>query len=466
MLILPVMEAWEKFLKAQEQELGAKTVSKWLRSLHVARYDACNLYLEAKDTFQILWFEEHIRKKAKSALVNNNQKQITIHLSLADQQKKRIPKRDKKSKKAAEDSAPFTLKFDDLDHLRTFDRFVSAESNLLAYKLLCKMCHCDPLSGKKIADSDINLTSFNPIYIFGGEGTGKTHLLMAAAHALKTQYQNVIYVRAETFTDHVIKAMRSAEMGVFRQAYRNSDVLLIDDVHLFSKKGATQEELFHTFNTLHLSGKQIILCANCSPAELQYIEPRLVSRFEWGIVLPLEPLDYNGLAGTLKNKSEALQFPLSNKVSDFLLSKFSKNGKTLIRALEALILRLHMQNNPKKSSQTLTESLVKTLLADLLKEEQDRALTTKQIIQRVSEHFEIRPEDLLGEERTRDYVLPRHLAMYLCRKKLNLPYTKIGEVFSRDHSTVMSSIKLIQTGVDNYDQDIAHHYHAIIKILE
>ncbi|HEY4831838.1 MAG TPA: chromosomal replication initiator protein DnaA [Waddliaceae bacterium] len=459
------MDAWEKFLKAQEQELGAKTVSKWLRSLHILRYDACNLYLEAQDTFQVLWFEEHMRKKAQATLVNNNQKQITIHLSLANQRKSRTLKEEKKTKKQAEASAPFTLKFDELDPVRTFDRFVAAESNLLAYKLLCKMSRCDPLSGKVI-DSDMSLTSFNPIYIFGGEGTGKTHLLMAAAHALKNQYQNVIYVRAETFTDHVIKAMRSAEMGVFRQAYRNSDVLLIDDVQLFSKKGATQEELFHTFNTLHLAGKQIILCANCSPAELQYIEPRLVSRFEWGIVLPLEALDYNGLVGTLKNKSEALQFPISNKVADFLLSKFSKNSKVLIRALEALILRLHIQNNPKKTSQTLTESLVKTLLADLLKEEQDRALTPKQIIQRVSEHFEIRPEDLLGEERTRDYVLPRHLAMYLCRKKLNLPYTKIGEVFSRDHSTVMSSIKLIQTGVDNYDQEIARHYHAIIKILD
>jgi chromosomal replication initiator protein len=459
------MDPWEKFLKAQEQEIGAKTVSKWLRPLRVLRYDACNLYLEAQDTFQILWFEEHIRKKVQLLLVNNNQKQIVIHLSLANQQKNHLFKKDKKTKKLPEALSPFSLKFDDLDPLYTFEQFVSSESNLLAYKLLCKMSHCDPLSGKPI-NSEVSFTSFNPIYIFGGEGTGKTHLLMAAAHALKNQYPNVIYVRAETFTDHVIKAMRNAEMGVFRHAYRNSDVLLIDDVHLFSKKNATQEELFHTFNTLHLAGKQIIFCANCAPAELQYIEPRLISRFEWGIVLPLESLDYDGLANTLKNKSEALQFSLSKKVSEFLLSKFSKNSKTLVRALEALILRLHMQNNLKKSSMALTESLVKTLLADLLKEEQEKAITPKQIIQRVSEHFEIRPEDLLGEERTRDYVLPRHLAMYLCRKKLNLPYAKIGEVFSRDHSTVMSSIKLIQSGVDNYDQEIARHYHAVLKNLE
>lgn len=448
------MQQWEKFVNAQEEELGAKTVEKWLRSLRILRYDSCNLYLEAKDTFQLLWFEEHVRKKVNATLVNGNQKKIKVHISLANQHKVQ-----KKGKKTTEQPAPkptITLTFDSLDPLCKFDHFIVVDANQLTHKLLCKISH-----------DENDTTQYNPVYIFGGSGTGKTHLLMAAAQALKGKHQNVNYVRAETFTEHVVTAIRSAQMGLFRQTYRNSDVLLIDDVHLFAGKGATQEELFHTFNALHLAGKQIILSSNCSPAELKHIEPRLVSRFEWGIVLPLEPLNQEALQKALITKSTALEFPLPEKVVEFLLAHFGTNTKSLIRAIEALILRTHLENDHKKKnpSQALTVAMTKTLLADLLKEAQEKTLTTEQIIKRISEHFDIRAEDILGAGRTRDFVLPRHLAMYLCRKKLKLPYSQIGEVFSRDHSTVMSSIKLIQNGVENYDPEIASHYHAVLKTL-
>lgn len=460
------MQAWEKFLNFQQQELGAKTVDKWLRSLRILRFDACNLYLEAKDSFQILWFEEHIRKKLQTAFLNSNNKPIKVHLSLPNQGGQQ--KKERKTVKAAQEKPTFTLKFDELNDLCTFNQFVISDGNILAYKLLNKMTYPES-NPSAVNDPEKNQASFNPIYLFGAEGSGKTHLLMSAANALKNHFKNVIYVRAETFTEHVVSAIRSGEMGIFRQTYRNSDVLLIDNVHLFSNKGATQEELFHTFNTLHLAGKHIILSANCSPAELQSIEARLVSRFEWGIVLPLDTLKGDLLKQVLKNKAQALQFTLADKVADFLLSKFSKSTKTLTRALEALILRAHLLAEEKKSaqsySQTLNVAQATALLTDLLKEEETKALTTEQIVQRVSEYFGIRTEELLGDGRAREFVLPRHLAMYFCRKNLNLSFSKIGEVFSRDHSTVMSSIKLIQSGVDNYDQEIARHYHIILKAL-
>ena len=256
------MRAWENFLTSQESELGTETVHKWLKPLKVLKFDACNLYLEAKDSFQALWFEEHVRKKIHNKLVNNNKKNIKVHITIANQT---VPKGAKgKSKKttATEPQKPqFQLLFDELDPHCSFEHFVVSERNILPHKLLCKLTGYDPVSGKLVPTSS-EFASFNPIYIYGPSGTGKSHLLMATAHALRCKGLNVIYARAETFTEHVVSAIRAGEMSIFRQTYRNIDTLVIDDVHVFSRKGATQEELFHTFNTLHTAGKQIIVSAN------------------------------------------------------------------------------------------------------------------------------------------------------------------------------------------------------------
>jgi chromosomal replication initiator protein len=208
------MKAWEQFLIQQELELGVETVNKWLRLLKVVHFDACNLYLEAKDSFQVLWFEEHIRTKVLTKLFNNNKKRIQVHLSIADLSTP--PKLSKKSKKGAQSAPqplPFTLNFDAVDPNQTFDTLVLTESLTLPYKLLTQ-----------ISESN---AAFNPIYIYGPGGCGKTHLLMSATHHLRSQGLKVIYTRAETFTDHVVTAIRAGEMRIFRQAYRNSDVLII-----------------------------------------------------------------------------------------------------------------------------------------------------------------------------------------------------------------------------------------------
>ncbi|WP_068466515.1 chromosomal replication initiator protein DnaA [Candidatus Protochlamydia phocaeensis] len=450
------MQAWEQFLQLQEAELGTETVQKWLRSLKIQRFDACNLYLEAKDSFQALWFEEHIRGKAQSKLVNGNNKRIKIHLSIANS-----PQAAKKAKlkaKIKESTSPFQLTFDDLDPLCLFQYFIVSEENTLAHKLFLEIAGLSPQT------HTAQLGTFNPIYLYGGGGTGKTHLLMSLAHTLRAQGLKIIYVRAETFTDHVVTAIRAGEMSVFRQAYRNIDVLLVDDVHVFSRKGATQEEFFHTFNTLHLEGKQIILSANCAPQELQLIEPRLVSRFEWGIVLPLKPLKTEDMRLLLNTKAQALHFPLPTKIADFLLETFTSNPKTLIKALEALVLRLHLDS--KNTLSSLTTTAAKTLLADLVDEEVKSAITPAKIIQAVAEQYGIRTEDILGKAQTRDCALPRQLAMHLCREQLKMPFMKIGDLFFRDHSTVMSSVKHIQKALDQDDREITGAWHAILKKLQ
>lgn len=420
------MRAWELFLDEQAKEFGEATVKKWLRTLRVIRFDAQNLYLEAKDSFQALWFEEHIRKKLGQSFLNNNFRKIKVHLSIGNPFETAA-----KKKESAAPPERFTLTYDSLSPQATFNTFYVSEENKVTSEILHE-AH-----------------SFNPIYISGPAGSGKTHLLMALCHLYREKGLRATYVRAETFTEHVVSAIRASQMALFRSAYRNIDALLLDNVHELGHKGATQEELFHTFNTLHLAGKQIVLASSKAPSELQFIEPRLVSRFEWGIVLPLaRPTEADRLP-ILEKKCEALRFPLHNKVKTFLTETFKSDPKALVQALEALILRTHTNHEAKGIPSTaLTLPLVKHTLSDLVEREESVKITPEKIIHAVAEHYEITAADLLGASQTREASFPRQLAMYLCRHELKLPFKKIGDLFSRDHSTVMSSVKLIAAHPD------------------
>lgn len=452
------MKAWETFLRLEEEELGIETVRKWLRCLTIVKFDARNLYLEAKDSFQAIWFEEHIHAKARSFLSKGGSKQVKIHLSVVN-----APSKEKEGKGGARGKAgalatppTFQLMFDSLNPCCTLENFVATEKSKLAYKLLCEMAGDSP--------TPIPLATFNPIYLHGGPGTGKTHLLMALCHHFRQKGLTSLYARSETFTDHVVGAIRSGQMSAFRQTYRNIDVLLLDDVDIFSRKAATQEELFHTFNTLHMSGKQIILTSNCAPNELKLIEPRLVSRFEWGIVLPLESYSREDLILILNQKANVLNFPIPLKVADFLIDSFASSPQAVIKALEALILRLHI--DIRQPTAQLTVAFVKQALSDLLVDEEKQALTPEKIIHAVAEHYGIRSEDILSKAQSRDCALPRQMAMALCRVQLKLPFMKIGETFSRDHSTVMSSVKQIQKELDINQKEIADSWNAILRKIK
>lgn len=447
------MQAWEEFITTLESEIGKEPVDKWVRPLKILHFDACNLYLEAKDTFQIMWFEEHIRHKVLTRLVNNNRRKIKVHLSISNVPAK-VKKREPKTQKNLETApAGFTLDFDAVDPHCTLSTFVVSDANELTYRVFAEMI-------------EARGCSITPIYVHGPTGAGKTHLLMAVAVALRKKGLHVIYVRAQSFTDHLLAAIRTGEMSAFRQMYRNGDVIIIDDVHLFSRKAATQEEFFHTFNTLHVAGKKIILSANSSPRELQFIEPRLVSRFEWGITLTLDLPPRDKMEEILQERIRALDFPLHAKVVEFLLNSFS-SSTSLYKALEALVLRSHLnQRTHKGPSSHLTVAVVQQMLSDLLQEQQEAALTPSHIIQHIAEHFGIKTEDIVGKAQTRDCVLPRQIAMYFCRNELALPYVKIGEFFSRDHSTVMSSVKQIQKGMESDDQEIAAPCRSIMKKLK
>ncbi|MBF5051189.1 Chromosomal replication initiator protein DnaA 1 [Candidatus Clavichlamydia salmonicola] len=445
------MKAWEEFLLAQDNDLGKQTVDKWLRSLKLVCFDACNLYLEADSSFKLLWFEEHIRPLLPKLLLNNNNNQIKVHLSIAEDRQfqrilqDRIDKIDKEIALGVQENSIYKK------DISSFDSFIVNDANEMAFRILL-----DSASGE---------VTFNPIYLWGRSGTGKTHLMRAVASALKSQNKKVIHTDASSFTDHLVNSIRSGEMQSFRKVYRKIDVLLVDNIHILSGKSATQEEFFHTFNTLHTEGKQIILNSTYSPHDLKFIAERLVSRFEWGIVLSLAHLDRKEVSAVLTQELDKINLPLDEVALTFLIDAFGHNMKSLMKA--KIVLASHIkQDDLLKKDFVLSAEFVESILTDLIEEEAKIKLTPVRIIRSVAEYYGVRVKDILSASQSRDCVLPRQVAMHLCREQLQLPYMKIGDIFLRDHSTVMSSVKLVQKGLTEDNLEITASIKGILRLLE
>lgn len=423
------MQAWEQFLSALESDLGADTVNKWLRPLKVLHFDAGNLYLEATDSFQLSWFEEHIRARARKMFVNNNYNPIKIHLSgPVDSFYKEKSISPTRATSSHHSTAPSSLTKDTLDPDATLTSFITTDKNTLAVSLL-----------HSLLEQDNQAVLYNPIYLYGPAGTGKSHLLMAITKELQAKGLRALYVKMDTFTENVVSAIRSGNMHSFRHMVRDVDALIVDDMQVLAKKTATQEEFFHTFNTLHTSGRQIILSANSPPFMLQDIEPRLTSRFEWGITLSLGILEKEEISQIIHKRLQKLSLLLDDKTLEHLLSSFSYHLSSLHKAVDALALRASQSQTCQIDIPSLNR-----LLSDLLQSKEKSLLTPQKIIQAVAEHYGIKIEDILGRSQNQEYTQPRQIAMYLCREKMKAPFTQIGQFFKRDHSTVMSSVNLIK----------------------
>ena len=366
-------------------------------------------------------------------------KPIRVHLSIGGTPCGKV----KKEPPAQPDPFPP----DYLEPHATLDAFI-APSDSLTLNLL-----------KEVVDKPSTLGHYNPIYIQGPKGCGKSHLLMALASKLQSLGKKCFYVHAQTFTEHVIRAFRSSSLSEFRSSYRDIEVLLIDDVHLFSRKGATQEELFHTFNRLHTGGHQIILTSNVMPCHLEDIEDRLVSRFEWGITLTLSKPNQQESEKILLDRAVSLQLPLSKELTEYLMRSF-KNLSSSIQALEALSLRLpHSDRAPDLE-------IACYYLKDLVEKEQKSYVTSEKILKVTAETFGIKTEDILGKKQSKEQVIPRQIGMYLCRKWLKMPFLKIGHLFGRDHSTVMTSVKRVTIGIEKKEEGFTQPLFEIEKILK
>ena len=316
----------------------------------------------------------------------------------------------------------------------TFDTFVVGSNN--------KFAHAASLA---VAESPGKV--YNPLFIYGGAGLGKTHLMHSIAHFILEQdpEKNVLYVTSETFTNELIDAIRNgnnnnSKISSFREKYRSVDVLLIDDIQFISGKEATQEEFFHTFNDLHGNNRQIIISSDKPPKEIETLEARLSSRFEWGILADISVPDFETRMAILRKKEESDGYDIDDKVIQYIATNIKSNIRELEGALNKLIAYSRLDKTP------ITVELAEKAIRDIIAPDQNREITPQLIVDTVADHFNVTPSDIASSKRNSEIVIPRQIIMYLCREMIDLPYKTIGTyVGKKDHSTIIHGCNRIES---------------------
>ncbi|MDU2995328.1 MAG: chromosomal replication initiator protein DnaA, partial [Clostridium sp.] len=330
----------------------------------------------------------------------------------------------------------------------TFDSFVIGNSNRFAH-------------AASLAVAEAPAKAYNPLFIYGGVGLGKTHLMHAIGHYILDSNPNarVEYVSSEKFTNELINAIKDDKNEEFRNKYRNVDVLLIDDIQFIAGKERTQEEFFHTFNALHDANKQIILSSDRPPKEIPTLEDRLRSRFEWGLIADIQVPDFETRMAILKKKADVEKLNVANEVMVYIATKIKSN----IRELEGALIRIVAYSS--LTNKEITVDLASEALKDIISKKQGKNITISIIQDIVASYFNLRIEDLKSQRRTRNIAYPRQIAMYLSRKLTDMSLPKIGEEFGgRDHTTVIHAYEKISENL-NTDESLQHTIEDITKKL-
>jgi chromosomal replication initiator protein len=353
--------------------------------------------------------------------------------------------------KAASSLSNDIIEKSNLNPKYTFDTFVVGGNN--------KFAHAASLA---VAESPGEI--YNPLFIYGGVGLGKTHLMHSIAHFILEQNPDtkVLYVTSESFTNELIEAIRNGNntaMTKFREKYRNIDVLLIDDIQFIIGKESTQEEFFHTFNDLHGAKKQIIISSDKPPKEIQTLEARLRSRFEWGLIADISSPDYETRMAILRKKEEMDGY----NIDDDVIKYIATNIKSNIRELEGALNKLMAFSNLEKRE--INVALAEEALKDIISPDEKREVTPELIITTVAEHFHVSENDIKGPKRNSEIVLPRQIAMYLCREMTNTSLEAVGALMGKkDHSTVINGCKKITEKMES-SESIRNSVEVIKKKL-
>ena len=327
----------------------------------------------------------------------------------------------------------------------TFESFIVGANNQFAHA-----------AAQAVANAPAR--TYNPLFIYGGPGLGKTHLLQAIGHHLLSLKKGakVVYLRSEQFTNEFIDAIQNNALVAFRKRYRQADILMIDDIQFFAGKAATQEEFFHTFGALHDGHKQIVLSSDRPPSEIANLEQRLVSRFEWGMTAEIQPPDMETRIAILQGKASRMHIEIEHWVLEFLADKIRSD----IRRLEGALMRVAAYKS--LSGNALTSDALEHLLRDVLQEQARKAVTIDQIQKKVAEHFDIRLADMTSKRRTASIAYPRQVAMYLARELTPSTLIEIGDAFGgKDHGTVIHACKLVKKRME--DEPKTRH---LVRLLD
>ena len=316
----------------------------------------------------------------------------------------------------------------------TFDNFIVGESNKFAHAASVAVAN------EPVCKSNSEFSTYNPLFIHGPSGLGKTHLLYAIINKIKSTRPElkIVYVKGEEFTNQLIDSIAKKNPMEFREKYRTADVLLIDDIQFIAGRDSTQEEFFHTFNALYEDQKQIILTSDRPPRDIQTLEDRLKTRFEWGIMADIQPPDSDLRAAILKKKAADLKVTLDDDVINFL----AENLKSNIRQVEGAIKKLRAHSYLMRVP--ITVDLAKTLISDLMTNEEPTSVTVDRILNTVAKKYGTTVENIKGTRRTREIAFARHISVYLLRKLTDLSLPQIGKCLGRDHTTIISSLRTVE----------------------
>ena len=415
--------------------LSADTFNLWFAPLHASNLDASGIVLEVSNDFCGVWLKDNYMGLLQDVLTVAAGHQLQVRFKVGHAAAVTLPASALKSTaptkikpvEAAPDRATNNHEWS-FNPKNTFDTFVVGNNNNFA---------CG--AAKAVAEAPGK--SYNPLFLYGGVGLGKTHLLHAIGQHVVAHRRGarVAYVSSERFTNEFIDAIQNNKLAVFRKKYRQTEVLLIDDIQFLAGKERIQEEFFHTFNALHEAHRQIVLTCDRPASEIQNLEHRLVSRFEWGLVTDLQPPDVEMRLAILHKKAQSMGVSLSPDVMNFLAHRIRTN----IRRLEGALIRV--ASYASLTGKKLTVEGVEGLLREILHEEGRHAISIEVIQKRVAEHFDIRLADMTSKRRPENIAFPRQIAMFLSRQMTEGSLSSIGEAFGgRDHGTVLHACRVVK----------------------
>jgi chromosomal replication initiator protein len=441
-------ELWEKTLNIMKDELTEVSFNTWIKSSIPLSLSNNTLKLGVPNNFT----KEILETRYKDLLINAlniiSSKNYNIELVIASEESidldERTNKKDLKSAVTVIDEMSATL-----NPKYTFDSFVIGNSNRFAH-------------AASLAVAESPAKAYNPLFIYGGVGLGKTHLMHAIGHYIlqNNPKSRVVYVSSEKFTNELINSIKDDKNEEFRSKYRKVDVLLIDDIQFIANKERTQEEFFHTFNALHDANKQIILSSDRPPKEIPTLEDRLRSRFEWGLIADMQPPDFETRIAILKKKADVEGLNISNDVMSYIATKIKSN----IRELEGALIRIVAYSS--LTNKEINIDLAAEALKDIISSKQSKQITIDLIIDVTANYFNLRIEDFKSQRRTRNVAYPRQIAMYLARKLTDTSLPKIGEEFGgRDHTTVIHAHDKITEGLKE-DEGLQEAINEISKKLQ
>ncbi|MBW8057360.1 MAG: chromosomal replication initiator protein DnaA [candidate division NC10 bacterium] len=437
-------DVWQAALSNIQRQLIHHSFATWFRPLTLGSITGNRLQVVLPNRFFKEWFEEHYLELLRSALEDLLFTRVEIDLELPNQDPPPPPPpREAPPKRTSRRHGPATSS---LNPKYTFDSFVVGTGNQLAH-------------AASLAVAEQISKAYNPLFIYGGVGLGKTHLLYAIGRFVldRDSLARVSYVSSEKFTNDLINAIRFDATTEFRNRYRNMDLLLIDDIQFIAGKERTQEEFFHTFNDLHNASKQIVLTSDRIPKEIPGLEERLRSRFEWGLIADIQPPDLETKAAILRKKAQAEGVQIPDDVSLFIAT----NVKSNVRELEGHLVRIVAYAS--LTNQTISLDLARDVLKELV--DGDRAITMPRILEVVTGFYRLKEKEILSKSRHKSIVLPRQVAMYLCRTNTNASLPDIGVEFGgKDHSTVIHACAKIRDLMAR-DDTFRKQLHALTNLL-